>query len=321
MLTISLSFILSGCKDYTSVNHIVNSNPINSVNSGFVVQSDDGSIYFQDGKNNNNVTQSNNSGEVVFDDTFGMCLSIYDKYLYYRNINDGSQLMRLEIANPDNRETISDINTYQTIIVDDMIYANIVDMESDNDGIYRISLDGSEKKKMIGAAINCMQYESNYIYYAVQTKGQLFRIDLNGKNKEDILRKETGEYVETTHFIVDNGWIYFNNSNINGDGTGIGAVDSTLGICRIRVDGTEYEELASGFVSNIYSSSDDKFLLYINDDRLYAMNLETRELEQILNNEIDWVNVIDDFVYALDSRNESEDSVIYRIDMQKKKPQ
>ncbi|MCG8484525.1 MAG: DUF5050 domain-containing protein [Clostridia bacterium] len=316
-MIISLTFILSGCEDYTSQYHVVNSNPINSVNTGFIVQSEDGTIYFQDGKKNNNITQWSESGKVIFDDTYGMCLSIYDKYLYYRNFGKGSQLMRLEIVNPDNREIISDMNTCQTIIVDDMIYANIVDMKSNNkDGLYRISLDGTKKKRLVDAGINCMQYESDYIYYAVQLKGQLFRMDLNGKNKEEILWKETGEYVKTTHFIVNNGWIYFNNSNRNGDAKGVGAVDSTLSLCRIRTDGTEYEELVTGFVLNIYSNSNEDYLLFINEDSLYAMNLDTGEIKQILNEEIDWVNVIGDIVYALDWRTENKDSVIYRIDMQ-----
>lgn len=316
-MLLSLTFIMSGCKDYTSRSHMVSSNPMNSVNTGFIVQSKDGTIYYQDGKNNNNITQSNKAGNVVFDDTYGMCLSIYDKYLYYRNFGNDLQLMRLEIANPDHREIISDINTVQTIIVDEMIYASIVDMESDKDGLYRISLDGTKKKKLVGAAINCMQYETDYIYYAVQQKGQLFRIDLNGKNKEEILRKETGEYIVTTHFIVNNGWIYFNNENY-GDGKGSGAVDSTLNICRIRIDGTEFEELASGTVSNIYSNSEEDDLLYVSEDGLYSMNLASRESKQILNEDINYVNVIDDIVYALDWRTENNDSVIYSIDMQNK---
>ncbi len=217
---IGLIFIVSGCKDYTSESHIVNSNPINSVNTGFIVQSEDGTIYFQDGKNNNNIVQLSEFGEVVFDDTYGMCLSLYDKYLYYRNYGNGSQLMRLEIANPDNRETISDINTYQTIIVDEMIYANVVDMESDKEGLYRI-----------------------------------------------------------------------------------------------RIDGTEYEELVTGSVSNICSNSEEDYLLYVNEGSLYAMDLDTREIKRILNEEINWVNVIDDIIYALDWKSENKDSVIYRIDM------
>lgn len=313
----SLIFILSGCEDYTSENHIVNTNPINSVNTGFIVQSDDGTIYYQDGKNNNNITQLSEHGEIVFNDTYGMCLSIYDNYLYYRNFGDGAKLMRLEITDPDNREIISDINTLQTIIIDEMIYANIVDAESDKDGLYRMNLDGTKKKKLVGAGINCMQYESDYIYYAAQAKGQLFRIDLNGKNQEEILLKETGEYVETTHFIVDDGWIYFNNSNFDGNGSkSFDAVDSTLSICRISIDGTKFEELVTGFVLNIYSNSKEDYLIYSNEDNLYTMNLVTGEIKQILNEKIDWVNVIDDIVYAMDWGHENNDSVIYRIDIQ-----
>ena len=315
-MIISLVYILNACTDYTSESHKVNSNPMNSVNTGFVVQSDDGTLYFQDGKNRNNITQLSESGEVTFKNTYGMCLAVYDKYLYYRNFGDGSELMRLELEHPEHRETISDINTSQTIIVDQMIYANIIDMASDKDGLYRISLDGTQKKRLVSGGINCMQYESNYVYYAVQQKGQLFRIDLNGKNNEAILWKETGEYVSTTQFIVNNEWIYFNNSNYKGDGEGVGAVDGNKSICRIRVDGSEFETLVMGNVTNIYSNSDAEYLLYIDKDGLYAMNLDNREVRRILNEKVDWVNVIDQTVYALDWRNEEKNSVIYRINMQ-----
>jgi hypothetical protein len=316
-MTLCLMPLLSGCKDYTSENHIVNSNPRDSVNTSFIVQDEDGTIYYQDGKNNNNIAQVNELGKVVFDNTYGMCLSIYDKYLYYRNFGKGLELMRLEIANPKNREIISDMNTVQTIIVDDQIYANIVDMESGKDGLYRLSLDGKKRKRLVNAGINCMQYDSNYIYYAKQAKGQLFRVDLNGRNKEEILWKETGEYVVTTHFIVYNGWIYFDNSN-NGDGKGSGAIDSKLNMCRIRVDGTEFEELGTGSVANIYSGTGEDYLLYTNEDGLYAMNLASRETKQILNEKIEWVNVINDTIYALDWRDESKASVLYKIDMKSK---
>lgn len=313
---ISLIFILNACTDYTSENHRVNSNPINSVNTGFVTQGDDGTLYFQDGKNGNNITQARESGDVTFENTYGMCLAVYDKYLYYRNFGEGAELMRLELAHPEQRETVSNINTFQTVIVDQIIYANVIDMASDKDGLYRMRLDGTQKKRLVSGDINCMQYESNYIYYAMQQKGQLFRIDLNGKNNEAILWKETGEYVETSHFIVSNGWIYFNNSNIKGDGEGVGAVDSNKSICRIRVDGSAFETLVMGNVANIYSNSVADYLLYIYKDSLYAMNLNTRETKQILNKKINWVNVIDQIVYALDWRTEKKDSVIYRIDIQ-----
>lgn len=214
------------------------------------------------------------------------------------------------------RETITDINAVQTIIVDGMIYANLIDIESSaNDGLYRMHLDGTDKEKLIDTAINCMQYDTNYIYYASQHKGQLYRIDLNGKNKEAIVWKETGEYLETTRFIINNGWIYFNNEN-KGDGKDFGAVDSTLNICRIRIDGTGFKELASGVVSNVYSNSEDNYLLYISEyGSLNSLNLDTMENKQILNAEIDYVNVIDDVIYALDWRTKNNNSVIYCIDM------
>ncbi|MBF4695996.1 DUF5050 domain-containing protein [Fusibacter ferrireducens] len=315
-MIISLAMSLNACTDYTSEHHTVNSNPINSVNIGFVAQSDDGRLYFQDGRNENNITQLSDSGDLTFENTYGMCLLLHDKYLYYRNFGEGAELMRLEIEHPEQREIISDINTLQAVIVDQMIYANVVDMASDQNGMYRMRLDGTQKKRLVSGGINCMQYESDYIYYALQQRGQLFRIDLNGKNRAEILWQETGEYVVTTHFIVNNGWIYFNNSNREGDGKGFGAIDSSQSICRMRVDGTEFEELVMGNVANIYSNSEEDYLLYIFKDNLYALNLNTRATRQILNERIHWVNVIDDVVYALDWQAEEKNSVIYIIDME-----
>ncbi len=313
---LSLTFIMSGCTDYTSEKHVLHTNPINNENIGFIVQGNDGTIYYQDGKNNNAITQMNKSGNNVFEDTYGMCLSVYDKYIYYRDFNNGLNLMRLEIANPEKKEAITDINTLQAIIIDEMIYALIFDVESDKDGLYRISLDGSKKKKLDGAASNCMQYEGDYIYYAAQQKGQLYRIDLNGKNKKVIL-SETGEYISTSHFIVKDGWIYFNNGNQD-DGKDIEAVDSTLNICRIRIDGTDFEELVDGFISNIYSASDKDSLLYLFEGKLYSLNLESKESELLLDKDIHFVNVIDNIIYAIEWGTENNDSIIYRIDMENK---
>jgi hypothetical protein len=314
LILLSLVLVLSSCKNASSDKHQVNSNPINSVNSGFIVQSEEGAIYYQDGSNNNNIAQLDKHGKVVFDDTYGMCLSIYDNYLYYREFGKSFELMRLKIDEPDNRETICNMNTYQTIIVDDVIYANVVDMKTEKeDGLYRISLDGKKKKKLVGEKINCMQYDTGYIYYAIQAKGQLFRMDLNGKKKEMITWKETGEYVATTHFFVYDNWIYFNNSN-NGDGKGFGAVDSTAAMCRIRVDGTEFEELGPGSVANIYSDKEEDYLLYIMEDGLYTMSLASGEVNRILDKKITDVNVINDIIYALEWRDHNKSSVIYTID-------
>lgn len=309
-ILICLIFILSGCKDYTSGEHEVNSNPINIVEMGFIVEGEDGSVYFQDGESSNNISKLVGSTKVTFENTYGMYLNVYDKYLYYRDFGNGAKLMRLEIDNPENREIISDINTYQNIIVDGMIYANIVDLKTDEDGLYRINIDGIKKKKLVSASINCMQYESDYIYYCIQARGQLFRIDLNGKNNEEILLEETGKYIETTHFIVDEGWIYFNNGN---HGEPNGAANSELSICRVRNDGTEFEELVNGYVSNIYNKDGNKYLLYTLEDKLYMMNLDTKEVVEIFSGRISSVNVIQDDVYVLDWQHESNDSTIYNM--------
>lgn len=312
---ICTTFLLSGCKDYTSGDHEVNSNPINIVEMGFVLEGEDGLVYFQDGESNNNISRLVGTTKETYVNTYGMNLILYNNYLYYRDYKNGANLMRLDINNPEKREIVSDVNTYQSIIVDGMIYANIVDLGPDGNGLYRIDLDGSNKKKLVNASINCMQYESDYIYYCKSTKGQLFRIDLNGKNNEEILIQGTGEYIETTHFIVNQEWIYFNNRNhdeLNG------AVNSNLSICRVRDDGTEFEELADGYVSNIYNKDGKKYLLYINKDILYMMNLETKEVEEIFSGRITSVNVFQDKIYVLDWETESNNSIIHKINMENK---
>ncbi|WBW96206.1 DUF5050 domain-containing protein [Oceanirhabdus sp. W0125-5] len=312
---IILSLLLCGCTNYISDNHSFGTDSINAGEFSFIVKDEEGNIYYQDGENSNSISRYDGNIKETYTGTYGMSLNIYQDYLYYRDFKNGLKLMRLEINNPDNRQEITDINTHQSIVIDNHIYANILDLKCDKeDGLYRISLDGSKKKRLVKDSINDMQYDSNYLYYCSQTEGKLFRIDLNGSNKSEILIKDSGKFIATTHFIVDDGWIYFENLNTNRGGY-FNAVSSELGICRVKSDGTNFEELVDGHICNIYEDNGQKYLLYTNDDKLSMLNLDTKETEFLFSGKITAVNVFEDEVYMLNWQNETNKSVIYKINI------
>lgn len=97
------------------------------------------------------------------------------------------------------------------------------------DGLYRISLDGSNRQKLDIGKVNGFYIDGEWIYYNNDNK--FYKIRIDGTDKQKILD-------ECAYDIKIRGqWIYY--------------TDST-GICRVKVDGSQKQVLMDGQIDSMH---------------------------------------------------------------------
>lgn len=118
--------------------------------------------------------------------------------------------------------------------------------EDGKDGIYRIKYDGTEKKLLYSGRTDYLVVEDGYVFFQGHRDHQLYRISVDGGERELVLEDAALWGVNVT-----DGWVYYCN---RGD----------YGMYKIRLDGTEKQQLSDGRISDINVVGD--WIYYINHD-------------------------------------------------------
>ena len=157
--------------------------------------------------------------------------------------------------------------------------------------LYRIDLDGKNKKRLSKEYIKVMDAEDGWIYYS--SIFGIYKIREDGTEETRILDK-TANYIQ-----VSEGWIYF--------------VDYDYHICRVKTDGTEFEQL--GDYSAVALRHDAGWLYYRNPDSGHCISrvrTDGSERQQVTADRISFYNydVSDGVVYYM---NDDDSGYLYRI--------
>lgn len=128
--------------------------------------------------------------------------------------------------------------------------------------LYKMKPDGSEKSKVIGGT-DFMQFEGDYVYYFNQSQG-VSRTKLDGSQPETVFQ---GDGMNTFGFYVSNEWIFLPEK----DGS----------VTRIKTDGTEKSEIAklTDFQGEFWASQ--SFLFFNDQKNTYRMNFDGTGKERI----------------------------------------
>jgi|GEM_PF-4370681 len=196
-------------------------------------------------------------------------------------------------------------------VVGDYVYY-MLDVRSENseeDGIYRIRTNGEEREKL-GNGLGSMQVKGNYIYYTDIRSSEfialeedsadachLYRMNLNGENVEEILKKPV------FHFYVFDELILYQD-DFDGE---------SLHICHI--DGSNDKKLNNGISyspiydgSYIYYSKDDEKGNSIGIWRMELNGTDDRELCPLPTTEC--IAMYEDYIYFV---NSADEGALYRV--------
>lgn len=184
--------------------------------------------------------------------------------------------------------------------------------------LYRIDLDGKNKKKLTNEYIKVMDMEDGWIYYP-SILG-IYKIREDGTD-ETCIFDQSAEYIQ-----VSGGWIYFVKSGgyhiyrIKTDGTGFEQlgddfacdlrheagwlyyrnVDAGHSIFRIRTDGSERQQVTTDKTSFYDYDVSDGVVYYKNDDdsgHLYSINGDGTGRQKLNEHSSRSIVVKDDWIY------------------------
>ena len=150
-------------------------------------------------------------------------------------------------------------------IVDDAIYfyGKETDSKSEEAGIYKMNVDGEERKKIYEGYVYFSMVDGEWIYCwdYVGNSNSMFRIKLDGTDKQVLLDYSDSEDTYVSAVNVKDGWIYYELSG-----------DAEKGIYKMKVDGTDKQLLTSN------CSSQSTGGLYIVDEWIYYYLYESCNL-------------------------------------------
>ena len=211
---------------------------------------------------NKGVNNSVNEGEKI-SDTSAYVSQIHNNYIYYRNKDDGNALYRSRVSG-DEVLRISERSAYLRDIKDGWIYYDEWATDENNlSTLYRLSLDGEKREKIIGNLIwienlvvtdNMLYFAHNDIYRSYSDSPNrkpngLYFIDMININN----LYENYEVVEGYVDLIDadNKYVYY--SFFTGE--------QTKTIQRLNLSNFEVDNLWSGSNSDVayeYTQVDDK---------------------------------------------------------------
>ena len=151
--------------------------------------------------------------------------------------------------------------------------------------LYRVDLDGKNKKRLSKDFIKAMDMEDNWIYYS-SILG-IYKIRDDGTDKTQLFDK-SAEYIQAA-----DGWIYFVESR-------------DYNICRIRTDGTGFEQIGDDFACALKHEAG--WLYYRNADAghcIFRIRTDGSDRQQVTTDKISFANydVSDGVVYYKDDNS------------------
>lgn len=253
---------------------------INTDNYGPLFTLMNGSIYriSNDGMVNEKIIEGN-LGLVAAD----------NEWIYY---TDGG-LYKMSKDNLNKIKLSDNIGFNYTYIDNYLYYCNF----EDESKLYRFNLDTKENTKVLDESVSYYINEG-YIYYTNLRDEKIYRVNLEGHNREKI-----ADY-KLDSFIVKDNWIY-----------GV-VLDLKNGVklYKVRTDGTGLSKISDNATfSNIFAHEDWIFYINAKDNRaLYKVKMDGSENVKVTDSMgIETIRYSDDSIYFIDK---CRDNYLYEID-------
>jgi len=176
------------------------------------------------------------------------------------------------------------------------VYENIMYYCSETDGynIYKAKIDGTEKTKLASDQSSHLTLYNGYLYYCNKSdRSRIYRIDTDGKEKIKISDDEA------SYFCIGDDWIYYCNKSDN------------MRIYKINISGRKREKICSDVSSNLCLDDDRLYYCNKNDkSKLYRIRCDGSQREKLNDDYSDHINIIGNRIYYC---NKNDEGKIYKI--------
>ena len=193
------------------------------------------------------------------------------KLRIYANANDYHSLYRKNTNDGTEKKLSEGHFFYEMNLYNDEIYYTA----SYPGEVWKISVDGSVKKKLINQKAGNLILYDNHMYYRLSEDndwGKLFRADLKGNNRELLADK-------VKSFCIYNDLIYYID------------IYNNIALCSMNTDGTNITTINNSYANNIIV--ENNMLIYSDhnrDDQLYVYDIErSKDKCWDLNSNKDWI--------------------------------
>ncbi len=233
-------------------------------------------------KNNYNTSPGNiqNGGYIVK----------YNNNYIYANGDADNNLYKSAVYKKNAKKISGGHFFYETNLCNDEIYY----VSSYPGEIWKISVDGLSKKKLVNKKAGNLIIYNNYMFYRQSEDdnwGKLYRANLNGNNKKLLANK-------VKNFCIHNNIIYYFDLEREK-------------LCSMDIDGNNVTVINNSYTNNIFIIKN--MLIYSDhnrEDKLYAYDLKSNG-EYCISNDICWdINGNSDWVFY---RNQSDGGSLYCV--------
>jgi len=278
----------------------------NLFNSGFSVSSGK-TIYFL-GYNNgmeDGIYKIKGKKKQKIADDYGYYLNIYGNHIFYIDSKD-SNIVKLKTNGKDRKVLVENVDMKEITISGKYLYY------FDDSYLYRINVNGENKKRILDKTLDYYQIVGNYIYYSYIDNGSysISKVKIDGENNEKI-SEECGK-----SFWVNGNDIYYMYLNKKTENSSF-----MYELYKIGTNGknkkkiTEISDKLEPYTINFYN----KMVYYTKRDdsgkiAIYKMDLKGKKETKVvdINGYATNINLHNDYVYYPD-QNENGDIQIYRI--------
>lgn len=241
----------------------------NMVNNGLAVGSGDW-LYFTDRDLQNSLYRMKKDGTKTekLRDGYISNLNVVGDWIYFL---DSSKLCKIKTDGSSYQVVIDNISANELIIIGDWIYFT-------EHGLYKITLDGSHRSKIISDNTAYFNIDGDWIYYSnITDKNKLYKVRLDGSENTKLSEDSCG-------FInISNGCIYYKNYY---DGK----------VYKIKLDGTNKNQVTDHGV-NYFNVIGDT-IIYEGSGNLSKVTINGENESVITDNEYNCISIVDDYIFC-----------------------
>ena len=194
IVIIALSVFLPSCKTATEID-LTNSKPegmgntMGNLQNAGIVTNDENSIYYITTKDSQailNRKSINGEQQVLLELDNRLCffLNAVSDFIYYTDSTDGT-IYKIDTKGMQN-EKLCNIKASFLLVANGTVYALGGETDSNTGNLYAMNVDGSDIKVLSNDKIWKIFLYDNQIYYATVGEFNLYKMDMNGDNKEFI---------------------------------------------------------------------------------------------------------------------------------------
>jgi hypothetical protein len=300
--------------------------------SSYYINIVDGWIYYTDSNDDKSYKiRTDGSCKTKLSDQEFFYTNVVDNWIYY-TCNNKVYKVRVDGSN---RMKLSNDDSFEINVVGDWIYYS---NGSDSRKLYKIRTDGSQRTKLSDDDCSCINVVDNWIYYTDIEVDKLFRIQIDGTNRQLLSQEAKPESDSaldsestassgrllysspTPHSVNTSSYEKGSNTqgNINNLGLAVSYRDwvyfSNLSdhwnLYKMHSDGSAKTKLSNLVFSDINIVND---WIYFTDGGEYMLNkvrLDGSQVTQLNSDESRDIHIADNWIYY---RNESDSDKLYKV--------